>query len=209
MSSNPSVSWSPSPLTLTAGSVVVFEGLDKAGKSTQLDRMKQAIDLAGTTFAHMPSGFGSFTTGVYAVLEDKDTAPTDPVARQLAHLACHSESMPTLVEKASSGALVLDRWWWSTLAYGWYGRGETDFGIDEHTFRTLIDAIWAPIRADVVFLFLHAHEADSNNVDGVSEGYQTIADQSPVPVVRVPVMAEDETHQFLAAELKRLGLVAG
>lgn len=209
MSSNPLSNPSSSPLTLTAGSVVVFEGLDKAGKSTQLDRMKQAIDPVGTTFAHMPSGFSGFTAGVYAVLEDKDTAPTDPLARQLAHLSCHSESMPTLVEKASSGALVLDRWWWSTLAYGWYGGGETGLGMDEHTFRTVIEAIWAPIRADIVFLFLHAHEADRNNVDGVSEGYQTIADQSLVTVVRVPAMAEDETHGFLAAELKRLGLVAG
>lgn len=200
---------SPSHLTLTAGSVVVFEGLDKAGKSTQLDRMKQAIDPAGTTFAHMPSGFSGFTTGVYGVLEDTHTAPIDPLARQLAHLSCHRESMPTLVEKTSSGALVLDRWWWSTLAYGWYGRGETDLGIDEHTFRTLIEATWAPIRADVVFLFSHAHEADSNNVDGVSDGYQTIADASPLAVVRVPVMAEGETHEFLVAELKRLGLVAG
>ncbi len=197
------------PLSLTAGSVVVFEGLDKAGKSTQLHRMKRAIDPAGTTFAHMPSGFSGFTTGIYAVLEDKHTAPTDLLARQLAHLSCHSELMPKLVEKTSSGALVLDRWWWSTLAYGWYGRGETDLGIDEHTLRTLIEEIWAPIRADVVFLFLHAHEADSNNVDGVSEGYQTIADESPLAVVRVPVMAEGETHEFLGAEIKRLGLVAG
>lgn len=202
-------SLSPSPLSLTAGSVVVFEGLDNAGKSTQLNRMKQAIDPASTTFAHMPSGFSGFTTGVYGVLEDAHKAPTDPLARQLAHLSCHSESMPTLVEKSSSGALMLDRWWWSTLAYGWYGRGETDLGIDEHTFRTLIEAIWAPISADVVFLFTHDHEADSNNVDGVSDGYQTIADQSPLIVVRVPLLTEDETHEFISAELERLGLIDG
>lgn len=209
MSSSTSASRSSSLLTLTTGSVIVFEGLDKAGKSTQLDRMKQAIDPCGTTFAHMPSGLSGFTAGIYAVLEDKHTAPTAPLARQLAHLACHSESMPTLVEKASNGALILDRWWWSTLAYGWYGRGETDLGIDEHSLRTLIGAIWAPICADVTFLFLHAYEADSNNVDGVAAGYESIADQSPETVVRVPAMAEDETHEFLAAELERLGLTAG
>lgn len=196
-------------LSLAPGSVIVFEGIDKAGKSTQLDRMEQAVDPADTTFAHMPSGFDGFTAGVYALLEDKDTAPTDPLARQLAHLACHSEAMPTLMEKVSQGALVLDRWWWSTLAYGWYGKGEIDLGIDEHTLRTLIEAIWAPIRADVVFLFLHAYEADSNNVDGVAQGYQTLADESPVTVVRVGAMAEAETYEFVAAELLRLGLVAG
>lgn len=77
-----------------------------------------------------------------------------------------------------------------------------------HTFRTLIDSIWAPIRADVVFLFLHAYAADSNNVDGVAEGYNKTADQSPMTVVRVPIMAEDETHEFLVAKLTRLGIAA-
>lgn len=196
-------------LILAPGSVVVLEGLDKAGKSTQVTRMKQTIDPAGTTFAHMPSGFSGFTAGVYGVLENKDTTPKGPLARQLANLACHSESMPTLVQRTTSGALVLDRWWWSTLAYGWYGKGETDLGIDEQTFRSLIEGIWAPIRADVVFLFLHAYETDSNNADGVAEGYQKIADQSPVTVVRVPQLGERDTHELLVTELNRLGLIAG
>lgn len=209
MSANPPSSPSLNALSLTAGSVIVFEGLDKAGKSTQLDRMKLAVDPVGTTFVHMPSGFGGFTSGVYAVLEEKDTAPSHPLARQLAHLACHSESMPKLAEKARRGALVLDRWWWSTLAYGWYGRGEADLGIDEPTMRNLIESIWAPIRADLVFLFLNAYEADDNNVDGVAEGYKQVADQSPVTVVRVPDMAEEDTHKFLVAELNRLGIIAG
>ncbi len=196
----------PSMLTLKAGSVVVFEGLDRPGKSTQLARMREVIDTAGATFARMPSAFSDFTARLHRVLED--APPTSPLARQLTHLACHSEAMPTLVEFTVGGALVLDRWWWSTLAYGWYGRGETDLGIDEHTFRDVIDRIWTPIRADVVFLFLHACAADSNNVDGVAEGYDEIADQSPMTVVRVPVMAEGETHEFLVAELKRLGIAA-
>lgn len=166
----------------------------------------------------MPSGFTGFTGGVYALLEDQDTQPTDLLARQLAHLACHSESMPTLATKAKSGALVLDRWWWSTLAYGWYGRGKVDLGIDERTFRTLTEAIWAPLfteaiwaplSADVVFLFRHAYEADSNNVDGVSKGYQTIADQSPTTVIHVPALGEEETHELLVGELRRLGLIDG
>lgn len=202
MSSNPS----PRALRLRAGSIIVFEGIDKAGKSTQLERMKRAADPVSTTFVHMPSGFSDFTAGVYALLEDKRTAPTAPLAQQLAHLACHNESMTTLVDKATHGALVLDRWWWSTLAYGWYFRGGTALGIDERTFRALIEAVWAPIHADVVFLFLQAYEADSNNADAITRGYQTIADHSPVAVVVVPPMAEDETHTFVAAQLRRLGL---
>lgn len=199
----------PAILTLKPGTIVVFEGLDKAGKSTQLGRIKKSLDPASTTYAHMPSAFSEFTAGLYALLEDKTTAPSGQLARQLAHLACHSEAMPALVETASRGALVLDRWWWSTLAYGWYGRGESDLGLDENTFRALIDAIWAPINADVVFLFLHAFAQDDNNVDGVARGYQTIGEQSPATVVQVPAMSEDATHGFLLEELKRLDLVVG
>lgn len=202
MSSNPS----PGALRLRAGSVIVFEGIDKAGKSTQLERMKRAIDPVSTTFAHMPSGFSDFTAGVYALLEDKRTAPTAPLAQQLTHLACHSESMTTLVDKATHGALVLDRWWWSTLAYGWYFKGEDTLGIDERTFRALIETVWAPIHADVVFLFLHAYAADSNNADAITRGYLTIAEHSPVAVVVVPPMTEDETHTFVMAKLQRYGL---
>ncbi|MFL6108095.1 MAG: dTMP kinase [Marmoricola sp.] len=189
--------------------MIVFEGLDKAGKSTQLERMKQVISPSGTTFAHMPSGFGGFSAGVYNLLENNETAPVNPLARQLAHLACHSESMVTLAHQATSGALVLDRWWWSTLAYGWYGRGDSELAIGESTFRRLIEGIWAPIRADVVFLFLHAYAPDSNNSDGVLDGYRKVADQSPFNVVRVPALGERETHDLLVAELKRLGLVVG
>lgn len=60
----------------------------------------------------------------------------------------------------------------------------------------------------MVFLFLHAYAQDDNNVDGVATGYRTIAEQSAAPVVEVPAMSEDATHEFLIAELQRLDLLA-
>jgi dTMP kinase len=67
-------------------------------------------------FAHMPSGTTAFTKGVYALLEHHP--PESGLGKQLAHLACHCENMPVLLENSRPKALALDRWWWSTIAYG-------------------------------------------------------------------------------------------
>jgi thymidylate kinase len=193
------------PVALRTGTVVVFEGLDKAGKSTQLDLLREAIDPVTTTFAHMPSGFGEFTRRLYRLLET--TAPTSVLARQLAHLACHADSIDDIVAAEERGAVVLDRWWWSALAYGLYANPDT-LGISKATFRELVEQVWKRVEAHVVFLFLTAHSADENNAPGVKEGYEAIvAESDPDRVVLVPVMSEKDTHVFVIAELVRRGLV--
>lgn len=154
-------------LVLQPGAVVVFEGLDKAGKSTQLDRLRAQTDPATTLFAHMPSGHGlptvnRFTDGVYDLLENR--GPASGLGRQLTHLACHCEHVPALVDTAQSKAVVLDRWWWSTMAYGWYGHAVQDSRVTEATFKDLIGTVWALIRASIVFLFLTPREVDEQRV---------------------------------------------
>ena len=202
---SPNVTAEQAVVALRPGVVVVFEGLDKAGKSTQLDLLRGAVDPTSATFAHMPSGFAEFTRRVYRVLETKP--PTTALARQLAHLSCHSESIDDLIGALEGGALVLDRWWWSTLAYGWYANPDS-LGISKEDFAALIDQIWHRVEADVVFLFLTAHAGDENNVPGVKEGYEAIAATSELGrVVLVPAMPEEETHHFVVAELARRGLL--
>jgi thymidylate kinase len=106
-------------MRMRPGSVVVFEGLDRTGKSTQLERLSGlSWKPPGPVFAHMPSGLTSLTSSIYTVTEHEDIS--SPLARQLLHLACHAENMHALVAGSSQGGLVLDRWWWSTMAYGWY-----------------------------------------------------------------------------------------
>jgi NTP pyrophosphatase (non-canonical NTP hydrolase)/energy-coupling factor transporter ATP-binding protein EcfA2 len=192
-------------VALRSGAVVVFEGLDKAGKSTQLELLEGAVDPTSATFAHMPTGFADFTRRLYRLLETR--VPSSALARQLAHLACHSESIDDLVAVAEQRALVLDRWWWSTLAYGWYANRDS-LGISEELFRALVEQIWHRVEADVVFLFLTAHATDENNAPGVKEGYEAVAAAwDPDRVVLVPAMSEEETHAFVIAELGRRGLV--
>lgn len=191
--------------SLAPGSVVVFEGLDRAGKSTQLDL------LAGVkwrspvpAFAHMPSGLTSLTSRIYALTEQERIS--SPLARQLLHLACHAENMPRLLRARDEGGLVLDRWWWSTMAYGWYANGP-ELGVDIETFQDMIGAVWSELPADVVFLFATPFEVDALNEESVLRGYRALAEADSEHVVTVPAMDPGGTADFILSELRARGLV--
>jgi dTMP kinase len=107
------------PLRLRPGALVVLEGLDRTGKSTQRNRLAE-LTWANPTpvFTHMPSGLTSLTADIYHLTEK--AVIQSAWARQLLHLACHAENMPAIADARNHGGVVLDRWWWSTVAYGWY-----------------------------------------------------------------------------------------
>lgn len=193
-------------ITLRPGSVIVLEGLDKAGKSTQIDRLRRQLTPASTLFAHMPSGFTRFSTDVYRILEDPERRPASGLAQQLAHLACHAENMPALVEGAESGAVILDRWWWSTLAYGWYSGALEATAFTQLQFEALAKSVWAPITASVVFVFRTPHEQDANNSDGVAAGYTELLSQHPDLGVAIPNIDPEAITEFILNELALRGL---
>lgn len=164
----------------------MLEGLDKTGKSTQSRALHRILDPASTVHVHMPSGLSTFTNETYSTLESDVSAPTSGVAKQLAHLACHAESVPKIGELLATQAVVLDRWWWSTCAYGWYSGDLPAAGVNETAFRNLIDSIWTPVTASVVFLFDKPYQADPNNSDPVLAGYHTLATAQRELTVRLP-----------------------
>lgn len=195
-----------SQISLAPGSVIVFEGLDKAGKSTQLELLRARFSTDETLFTHMPSGVTEFSRQLYSLLETNP--PTSGLARQLAHLASHSENISAIVDAARAGSLVLDRWWWSTMAYGWYGGDIPNTGLSESAVRELIECIWAPVTASIVFLFLTPREDDANNVDGVANGYRALATRHSGIVALVPALAPDETHKFIVDALSEAKLTS-
>lgn len=197
-------------LTIRRGAVIVFEGLDKTGKSTQLDRLRGSLGAVSTVFAHMPSGFSKFTERVYRALEGEtpDEKPTSGLAQQLAQLACHAESVPYLKRAAETRSLVLDRSWWSTLAYGWFGGSVKQSGLPESSFKGLIDTIWSPIKPSIVFVFLEPRHLDPNNAPGVQDGYRALLKEQPESAVVLPVANEEETHSFVTQTLLDRGLTA-
>jgi thymidylate kinase len=183
--------------SLRRGVSIVFEGLDKAGKSTQIMKLQEVLSPDSVTFAHMPSGFVPFSRRIYETMEVQGEKPASGLAQQLAHLACHAESINHLIEAVQSKALVLDRWWWSTLAYGWFGGSVEQSGLSEQCFRELIGTIWKPINPSVVFVFLEPHQLDRNNNQGVAAGYLALLDQYADEAVSVPHDTPTGTHDLI------------
>ncbi|WHP18934.1 hypothetical protein [Cellulomonas sp. ES6] len=191
---------------LKPGTLVVLEGLDKTGKSTQAALLKRELDPATTEHVHMPRGFSHFTATTYALLEDDACRPSSGVARQLAHLACHAESMPRIVELLRDKAVLLDRWWWSTIAYGWYSGDIPEGGITKQAFMNVVQNVWSPLTASVIFVFDEPYEDDSNNSRPIRNGYRELASEAQALAARVPVAGVAEVTAFMLAELERRDL---
>jgi dTMP kinase len=194
-------------LTIKNRSLVVFEGVDQSGKSTQIDRFR-AVLWGGTKpeFVHMPSGLVPATASIYQSLERGGLS--SPLARQLLHLACHAENVPAIEALIQERAIILDRFWWSTVAYGWYGGGLAATSLEKESLMNVIDTVWGRLRPDVVFLFLNAHQDDSNNNNDVVSGYLALAKEHPEHVVLIPELSVEGTTSFIKQELIRAGIAS-
>lgn len=182
--------------------LVVFEGLDKAGKSTALKNIMEQMD--DPVSLHMPSEPTDISFDLYNFLED--AADMEPLARQYVHLACHAQNMPHIHEAWARTGLFLDRWWWSTIAYGFYG-GELDKRIPIVNFMHAVSLVWTGTRADVIYMFRETYEDDAWNNERVVEGYQQLSTVSDNSVVFVPRGTEEEVRDFIINDLKERDLV--
>lgn len=192
--------------SLAPGTLIVLEGPDRSGKTTQREALRRHLSAESTRVMHMPSGVTEFAGRTYELLEDPSCRPKSGLAKQLAHLACHADNAPQLRRALESGAVVLDRWWWSTYAYGWATGAIPATGVTEPSFVNLVNSIWLGIDASVVFLFDHPLEEDLNNDVRVLEGYRQLLLRFP-DTVRVPPGEAADVTRFLLDELARRGLI--
>jgi dTMP kinase len=193
---------------LHPGSLVVLEGLDRTGKSTQMAALRTLNwTQPPPVFTHMPSGLTKLTQAVYELTEHHSI--DSPLARQFLHLACHAENMGSLRRARRDRGVILDRWWWSTVAYGWHGGRLAEIGVDQAQFQAVIDTVWSQQSADVVFLFTDPHQDDAHNLLDVSSAYDSLATAYPALTVRVPRLDLATTTAFLLAALRDRGLLLG
>ena len=193
-------------LLLRPGSLVVFEGLDRSGKSTQIERISRLDwESPGPSFTHMPSGMTEVTKSIYSLTEHQRIR--SPLARQLLHLACHAENISSVMDARAQRGLFLDRWWWSTVAYGWYAGHLAQAGLAESVFFGLIGSIWSSQTADALFLFLTPFENDDLNREEVRAGYEMLASENKPATVVVPAGGPEETTAFILSELRSRGLL--
>lgn len=192
---------------LRPGTLVVLEGLDGTGKTTQARALETVLDPQTTSHVHMPRGFTHFTEQTYAMLESDEFRPKSGLAKQLAHLACHAESMSRICDILAERAVVLDRWWWSAVAYGWYSGEIPAARVSRETYLSLIGEVWAPLTASVVFLFDGPHRNDANNSDPIYAGYRQLAREYGDVTVWVPALDAESVTGFILDVLDGRGLL--
>ena len=181
------------------GAFVALEGLDATGKSTQIDLMKTLTPKLFMNpvpyISHQPSGESEVGRHVYAITER--CAIDSPWARQFLHLASHAEHysqwiLPMLEERA----VILDRCWWSTVAYGW-GGGNIKESMELYEFLKIAQLPAQGRIPDLVLLFMEPHMDDRHNTPEVAEAYEQLAELYEGIVVRVPKLDKIDTNLFI------------
>jgi hypothetical protein len=121
-----------------------------------------------------------------------------PLAMQLLHLASHAqhyetEILPALVRSS----VVMDRCWWSTVAYGYFGGGLAEV-MSPEDFEKLAVLPARGRQPDMVFVLPAANTLDSKKV---LEGYDWLLAKHASTSVAVPLLRIETTTQFIVRVL--------
>jgi dTMP kinase len=189
-------------LKLRTDALVVLEGMDRTGKSTQRDRLLSLPWSTPPEITHMPSGLVPSTDALYRGLEAGQFQSL--LAKQLLHLACHAENMSALRIARQQRGLILDRWWWSTMAYGWYGGLSTI--VDHDRFLGAVSMVWQNFDADLVFVFLTSFSPDDRNTSAIEAGYRRLARGNARAII-VPAGNPAEVTTLLVDTMRERGVL--
>ena len=150
--------------------LIVFEGIDGCGKTTQVERLKQRLTTDGISFRHLREPGGTeLGERQRALLLDPATKAC-PTAELFGYLQaraqlCHEVIAPAL---ANDELVILDRFYHSTLAYQAYG-----LGLDQAQVRAAILLATGGIRPDLV-LWLAVDPAEAQRRRAAARGQDRI-----------------------------------
>lgn len=162
------------------GKLFVFEGIDSVGKSTIVQEVSNYLKSENINHSvYSFPGKLERTLGalVYDIHHNTDSffdQQIDPVSLQMLHVAAHIDTIrKRIIPDLAAGKIVLlDRFWWSTYAYGIAN------GIDEIIINKIV-SIEKKILADVEVqqYFLIKRQLNNNDVktNKILEGYNKLA----------------------------------
>jgi thymidylate kinase len=189
------------------GEVLIVEGLDATGKSTLIKHLLNRVWEDPTPrVIHQPSGLLPLTHRIYELTETEQI--DEPLTRQLLHLSCHAANLPLIRRERSHRGLVLDRWWWSTVAYGFFG-AKLSTRISRQQYDAMVNAVWGDFEADLIVVLLEPRRADPRNVELLVKGYRDLINRSPIPVLQLPAVAPDAAVDLVLERLRQAGIVEG
>lgn len=128
---------------------VVFEGLDGAGKTTQVSLLSQSLEKVGQHVVTTREPGGT-TAGeaIRDIMFGDHAAPLRPLTWVFLMNAARAQLVADVIRPAlGEGAFVIaDRYWYSTMAY--QGGGD---GVDESIIRRLSETATTGIEPDHIF----------------------------------------------------------
>lgn len=108
------------------GNLVIFEGIDHVGKSTIANLVFQKLKGMGVDcvlYQYPGKTEGTLGKIVYDIHHQRINElkyPLDPLSIQMLHVAAHLDLLNKKIisDISNDKCVLLDRYWWSTLAYG-------------------------------------------------------------------------------------------
>jgi thymidylate kinase len=146
------------------GQLLIFEGPDGTGKTTLSLMLVEWLTSQGHHARYVSSpgriegSLGELVYNLHHSPERYGLRGLTPAAKQLLHVAAHIDTMHTTIIPAleSGEIVVMDRFWWSTVAYGKVS------GMDPESLRLMIDLElhhWSPHRPTAIFLLVRSTPA--------------------------------------------------
>lgn len=108
------------------GYLFIFEGIDNVGKTTIVEALYKSLLTRGIPCSkysfpgNTPNTLGSFVYDLHHGKTDIVKDPINSISMQLLHVASHIDIITKKIipDLNASKVVLLDRFWWSTLAYG-------------------------------------------------------------------------------------------
>lgn len=199
-------------IQLRSGTFVVLEGPDGTGKTTALMNVRNKFlqQQDGTTplyTTRQPAGGTALGARIYTLEEEYGLSLT-PLARQLLHIACHAEQYAShIMPWLDDGFVMMDRCWWSAVAYGFFGGSLHEY-FDYESYEALVQAPACKRLPDLVFLFTEIHKPDPKNNDDVVLGYRSLAERYADTTVHIPQgLSTTGVAHFMVQTMRKRGLI--
>lgn len=108
------------------GSLIIFEGIDHVGKSTIIELVNKELQksYSNVEVYQFPGKYegtiGKLVYDIHHNLAKYNINSIDPLSLQLLHISAHIDILNSkIIPAIQNGKIVLlDRYWWSTIAYG-------------------------------------------------------------------------------------------
>ncbi len=172
--------------------VYVFEGIDNVGKTTIIKKLKEKIflniDYECVSVAF--PGNESRTLGelVYDIHHNQGKyfdQPLNETSLQMLHVASHIDLVQKKLKKLSSDGdiVLLDRYWWSTYAYGLAG------GLDGNIVQAVLEPelmCWKDINVKSIFLIERENrerDYDAKKDKKIIGIYRKLASKEPKSII--------------------------